>query len=204
MSKKYGYVRVSTKDQNIDRQVASLKKEQIPQKNIFIERISGKNFNRPQYRALLKSLRSGDELYIKSIDRLGRNYKEIIEQWQYLTKSKEVNVIILDFPLLDTRKQVHGITGQFIADLVLQVLSYVAQIERENTLQRQKEGIYEAQKRGVRFGRPKLDLPEDFETVMHLWCSHQISQREAARRLNTNHNTFSRWVKQYGEQKKLR
>lgn len=138
---KYGYIRVSSKDQNVDRQVVALLEVGIKQKNLFIDRQSGKDFDRKEYKKLVKKLRAKDELYIKSIDRLGRNYEVIIEQWHFLTKEKSVNIIVLDFPLLDTRHQINGLTGKFIADLVLQVLSYVAQIERENIKQRQAEGI---------------------------------------------------------------
>lgn len=139
--KRYGYVRVSTKDQNAARQVEALLRLGIEQKNIFMDKQSGKDFNRREYKRLVRRLKSEDELYIKSIDRLGRDYDEILEQWRYLTRAKNTDIIVLDFPLLDTRKQVSGITGKFIADLVLQILSYVAQVERENIHQRQMEGI---------------------------------------------------------------
>ena len=193
--KKYGYVRVSTRDQNIDRQMSAMQKAGLEKERIYIDKLSGKDFNRPRYQRLIKRLAAGDELYIKSIDRLGRNYDEIIEQWRYLTKTKDVDIIVLDFPLLDTRNQVNGITGKFIADLVLQILSYVAQIERENIHQRQMEGIKEAKAKGTRFGRPKNALPDGFKEVYDLWKSEQISQREAGKMLNTNHVTFGRWVK---------
>lgn len=192
--KKYGYVRVSSRDQNIDRQMSAMLKAGLKKEKIFIEKLSGKDFNRPNYQRLVKRLAAGDELYIKSIDRIGRDYDEIIEQWRYLTKVKDVAVIVLDFPLLDTRNQVVGITGKFIADLVLQILSYVAQIERENIHQRQMEGIKEAKAKGIQFGRPMNDLPEGFEEVYSLWKRKQISQREAGKRLNSNHVTFGRWV----------
>lgn len=193
--KKYGYVRVSTRDQNIDRQMSAMLEIGIDKKKIFIDKLSGKDFNRPEYKQLVNRLTMGDELYIKSIDRLGRDYDEIIEQWRFLTKIKDVDIIVLDFPLLDTRNQVNGVTGKFIADLVLQILSYVAQIERENIRQRQMEGIKEAKIKGIQFGRPANDLPERFTEVYNLWKAKQISQREAGRLLNTNHVTFGRWVK---------
>ena len=141
MTNKYAYIRVSSKDQNIDRQVEAMRNIGILEKNMYIDRQSGKNFNRKKYQSLLEQLNSSDELYIKSIDRLGRDYDEIQEQWRYLTKVKNIDIIVLDLPLLDTRNQVNGITGKFIADLVLQILSYVAQVERENIKQRQAEGI---------------------------------------------------------------
>lgn len=194
---KYGYVRVSSKDQNIDRQVVALLEMGIGKKDLFIDRQSGKDFDRKEYKRLIRKLKSKDELYIKSIDRLGRNYEEIIEQWHFLTKEKSVEIIVLDFPLLDTRHQVNGLTGKFIADLVLQILSYVAQIERENIKQRQAEGIQLAKEKGVKFGRPQIALPEDFEEIYFLWSAGKISKREAARLLGTNHTTFSRWIKRY-------
>lgn len=193
--KRYGYIRVSSKDQNIARQVDAMQQVNITQKYLFIDKQSGKNFERKQYKRLVKTLKSGDELYIKSIDRLGRNYDEIITQWQFLTKEKEIAIIVLDFPLLDTRNPQNGITGKFLADMVLQILSYVAQIERENIHQRQMEGIRIAQKKGVQFGRPKRKQPENFEEVYQLWYQGFISMREASRRLKINHRTFSTWVK---------
>lgn len=197
MKQRYGYVRVSSKDQNIDRQMAAMDVVGIPIQKIYIDKLSGKNFNRPRYQKLVKKLQVGDELYIKSIDRLGRDYDEIIQQWRFLTRDKDVDIIILDFPLLDTRNQINGLTGKFIADLVLQILSYVAQIERENIHQRQMEGIKEARKKGVRFGRPRQELPDDFYDIVELWKNKTISQREAARRLEISHTTFTRWVDEY-------
>lgn len=193
----YGYVRVSSKEQNIARQMTALRKIGMPEQHIFIDRLSGKDFNRPNYLKLVRRLKAGDLLYIKSIDRLGRNYDEILEQWRFLTQSKDIDIKVLDFPLLDTRNHVSGVTGKLVADLVLQILSYVAQIERENIRQRQAEGIREAQAKGVRFGRPKQRIPEDFGAVFYLWQNAEISLREASRRLKTSHNTFSRWVNEY-------
>ena len=152
---RYGYVRVSTKEQNIDRQMSALALENIPQNKIFIDRASGKDFDRTEYQKLLTVLEADDEIVIKSIDRLGRNYDDILEQWQLLTKTKKVNINVLDFPLLNTKNTSDTITGKLISDLVLQVLSYVSQMEREQIKQRQLEGIREAQKRGKQFGRPK-------------------------------------------------
>lgn len=156
---KYAYIRVSTKDQNIDRQVEAMKEAGIDKSKMFIDKQSGKDFERKNYKKMLRKLKAGDEVYIKSIDRLGRNYDEIIEQWRILTKDKDVDVSVLDFPLLDTKNKINGLTGKFIADLVLQILSYVAQIERENIRQRQAEGIRIAKEKGVKFGRPVMDIP---------------------------------------------
>lgn len=197
--KKYAYIRVSSKDQNIARQVEAMRKIGIAQTEMYIDKQSGKDFEREKYQLLLQKLESGDELYIKSIDRLGRDYDEIQEQWRYLTKRLNTDIIVLDFPLLDTRNQVNGITGKFVADLVLQILSYVAQVERENTRQRQAEGIRIAKERGVRLGRPPIPIPEQFEEVYKLWRENKISKREGARILHTNHNTFSAWVKKYNQ-----
>lgn len=201
MKQRYGYVRVSSKDQNIDRQMAAMDVVGIPVRKIFIDKLSGKDFNRPHYQQLVKKLKVGDELYIKSIDRLGRDYDEIIQQWRFLTREKDVDIIVLDFPLLDTRNQVNGLTGKFIADLVLQILSYVAQMERENIRQRQMEGIIEARKKGVRFGRPRQPLPKDFYQIVGLWQNDVIGLREAARRLDISHTTFSRWIDYYINEK---
>lgn len=194
---KYAYIRVSSKDQNISRQVKAMKEVGIHEKNMFIDKQSGKNFNRVAYKRLLKKLKTGDEIYIKAIDRLGRNYDEIIEQWRYLTKIKDVDVAVLDFPLLNTRSSVDGLTGKFLADIVLQILSYVAQVERENTRQRQTEGIKIAREKGIKFGRPQREYPENFEEIYLMWISNEISKREGAKLLNTNHNTFSRWIERY-------
>lgn len=192
---KYGYVRVSTKEQNIDRQMVAMEEVGIEADKIYIEKISGKTFNRPRYKALLRKLKAGDDLYIKSIDRLGRNYEEIIEQWNTLIKVKNIDIVVLDFPLLNTRNNVNGLTGKFISDLVLQVLSYVAQMERENIKQRQMEGIREAKKRGVQFGRPPLELPEQFDEVIKGWKAGEMSLCEASRRLNVSHRTVAKWIK---------
>ena len=175
---KYAYIRVSSKDQNIARQVEAMQEVGLTKKQMYIDKQSGKDFIRKNYQRLIRKLKAGDELYIKSIDRLGRDYDEILEQWRYLTRVKDIELIVLDFPLLDTRNQVNGVTGKFIADLVLQILSYVAQIERENTKQRQAEGIRIAKEKGVQFGRPKHDFPEQFEEIYQLWEIGEISMRE--------------------------
>ena len=198
---KYAYIRVSSKDQNIARQVEAMQEMGLTKKQMYIDKQSGKDFIRKNYQRLVKKLKAGDELYIKSIDRLGRDYDEILEQWRYLTRVKDIELIVLDFPLLDTRNQVNGVTGKFIADLVLQILSYVAQIERENTKQRQAEGIRIAKEKGVQFGRPKHDFPEQFEEIYQLWVIGEISMREGGRRLNTHHTTLARWIVRYQQQK---
>ncbi len=198
---KYGYIRVSTKEQNIDRQLSAILKEDIEMNKIYIDKTSGKNFNRKQYRKLIKKIKSGDELYIKSIDRLGRNYDEIIKEWNLITKGKNAEIIVLDFPLLDTRTKVSDITGKFIADIVLQILSYVAQIERENIKQRQMEGIREAKKKGIKFGRSKKEIPKEFDDVAEQWCNNKISLRNGAKQLNVSHTTFSNWIKEKGYMK---
>ena len=164
----YGYIRVSTKDQNEDRQLIAIRALSIPEKNIFIDRQSGADFDRPQYRKLVKRLCRDDLLYIKSIDRLGRNYGEIQNQWRRLTKEIGVDICVIDMPLLDTRNG-KDLLGTFIADLVLQILSFVAQNERDNIRQRQAEGIAAAKQRGVRFGRPPLPLPQNFDAVHQEW-----------------------------------
>jgi Site-specific recombinases, DNA invertase Pin homologs len=192
---KYGYVRVSTKDQNVERQMTAMRGANVPMENVFIDKISGKDFNRPAYLRMVRRLDSGDELFIKSIDRLGRNYTEIIEQWNLLTKEKNLDIVVLDFPLLNTKNHVNGITGKFIADLVLQVLSYVAQVERENIHQRQMEGIREAKKSGKKFGRPPAKLNRDFEELAYLWRNGLISMRGASNQLGVSHKTFAKWAR---------
>lgn len=195
-SQKYGYVRVSTKDQHTDRQLAAMEKAGILSSHIYEDKQSGKDFDRPQYKKLIKRLKAGDVLYVKSIDRLGRDYDEIICQWRRLTKEIKADIVVIDFPLLDTRVKENDITGIFIADLVLQILSYVAQIERENIRQRQKEGIEVAKVKGVQFGRPSKELPDNFTNVYEQWSENRISGREAARRLEVDHKTFFKWALQ--------
>ncbi|AZR98427.1 resolvase [Streptococcus suis] len=192
---RYGYIRVSTREQNIDRQLTAILKEEIDKNHIFIDKASGKDFERTNYKRLLRKLRAGDELVIKSIDRLGRNYDEIIEQWRLLVKKKQVDISVLDFPLLNTRNGIENVTGKLISDLVLQILSYVSQIEREQIQQRQKEGIAEAMKKGVRFGRPKLEKPCLFDDIAQAYQNGEISVREGAKVLNVPKSTFHNWLK---------
>ncbi len=190
----YGYVRVSSKDQCEDRQLLALKEFGIVERNIYTDKISGKNFNRPQYHRLMKKLKQGDVVVILSIDRLGRNYDEVQNQWRIITKEKQADIVVLDMPLLDTRKsQNNDLTGTFIADLVLQILAYVAQIERENIKQRQKEGIHAAKCRGVQFGRPRKNIPDNFDDVKGKWEKSEINSRQAAQILGISQNTFLRW-----------
>ena len=195
----YGYVRVSSKDQCEARQVLALREFKVPERNIYMDKMSGKDFNRPQYRRMVRKLKAGDVLVVKSIDRLGRNYEEILEQWRMLTKKKEVDVVVLDMPLLDTRMSGGNLTGVFVADLVLQILSYVAQTERENIRQRQMEGIAAAKQRGVKFGRPKKQVPEEFARLREKWMQKEVSSREAAKRLGISQDTFLRWSKNMSE-----
>ena len=190
----YGYVRVSSKDQCEDRQLLALKEFGVVERNIYTDKISGKNFNRPQYHRLMKKLKQGDVVVILSIDRLGRNYDEIQNQWRIITKEKQADIVVLDMPLLDTRKsQNNDLTGIFIADLVLQILAYVAQIERENIKQRQKEGIHAAKCRGVQFGRPRKNILDNFDDVKGKWEKSEINSRQAAQILGISQNTFLRW-----------
>ena len=190
----YGYVRVSTKEQCEDRQLIALKSFPVNEKDIFMDKLSGKDFNRPQYQRLLYKLEEQDILVITSIDRLGRNYEEILEQWRIITREKKANIVVLDMPLLDTCHAGKDLTGTFVADLVLQILSYVAQTERENIRQRQKEGIAAAKMRGVQFGRPRKKIPENFEQIKIDWYNKKITARSAAKKLHIAPDTFLRWV----------
>lgn len=194
MSKVYGYIRVSSADQNEDRQLVALRSCKVPECNLFVDKQSGKGFERPEYRRMLRRLKRDDLLYVKSIDRLGRNYGEILEQWRLLTKEKGVDIVVLDMPLLDTRSG-KDLMGTFIADLVLQILSFVAQNERENIRQRQAEGIAAAKARGVPFGRPALPLPENFEEVVSSWRNKEIDFASALQQTGMRPATFYRRLK---------
>lgn len=185
----YGYVRVSTREQNEHRQIIAMKEHGIDAARIFMDKQSGKDFERKNYKRLLRKLKSGDTLVIKSIDRLGRNYEEILEQWRCITKEKQAAIVVLDMPLLDTR-QTRDLTGTLIADLVLQLLSYVAQTERESLRQRQAEGIAAAKARGVRFGRAPMPLPENFRAVCQRWESGEITGTAAAKECGMPLSTF--------------
>jgi len=197
----YGYIRVSTREQNADRQRIALAKYGVPPERIVTDFQSGKDFNRPGYKRLCRRLRPGDTLIVKSIDRLGRNYDEILEQWRWLTKEKRISIVVLDMPLLDTR-QGRDLAGELIADIVLQLLSYVAQTEREFIHQRQMEGIAAAKARGIRFGRRPLEKPEGYQQALGQWESGNISARDAAARLGVSHKTFLKWTRESGGKQK--
>lgn len=193
MSNMYGYIRVSSKDQCEERQLIALGEFGVPEKNIFLDKLSGKDFERPRYKRLLRKLHSGDVMVIKSIDRLGRNYGEIQEQWRIITKEKRVDIVVLDMPLLDTRQKAEDLTGTFIADLVLQILCYVAQVERENIRQRQAEGIAAAKARGIKFGREKKPVPDSFYPLWEKFQRKEVTARAAAQELGVVHSTFLKW-----------
>ena len=192
----YGYIRVSSKDQKEDRQQIALKEVGVELQNIYVDKQSGKDFNRPQYKKMLRKLKKDDLLYIKSIDRLGRNYEEILQQWRILTKEKGVDIVVLDMPLLDTRRG-KDLIGTFLSDIVLQVLSFVAENERTNIKQRQSEGIAAAKAQGIKFGRPPLPLPDKFYEVHKAWRSKKITLKQAAEACNMPVGTF------YGKARKF-
>lgn len=194
----YGYIRVSTREQNEDRQYTALRGAGVPQGQIYAEKFSGKNFDRPQYKKLLRKLKKDDLLYIKSIDRLGRDYGEILEQWRVLTKEKGVDIVVLDMPLLDTRRG-KDLMGTFLSDIVLQVLSFVAENERMNIRQRQAEGIAAAKARGVKFGRPPTPLPENFEEAYRQWKAGKLTGTAAAKMCGMPLATFRYRAKLYEE-----
>ena len=192
----YGYVRVSSADQNEERQRIAMAQEGLKEKDIFMDKQSGKDFDRPQYKKLLRKIKKDDLLYIKSIDRLGRNYEEILQQWRVLTKEKGIDIVVLDMPLLDTRRG-KDLMGTFLSDIVLQVLSFVAENERTNIKQRQAEGIAAAKSKGVKFGRPPLPLPDNFYEVHKAWRSKKLTLKEAANACNMPVGTF------YGKARKF-
>lgn len=193
----YGYVRVSSRDQNEARQMIAMRENGIDPGRIFLDKQSGKDFNRPEYRRMLRRLQPGDLLVVKSIDRLGRNYDEILEQWRLITKQKDCDIAVLDMPLLDTaHKGSNGLMGKVISDIVLQLLSYVAQTEREAIKQRQAEGIAAAKARGQRFGRPRLERTADYRACYEAWRADQMSAAEAGRRLRLSRNTFLKWARE--------
>ena len=194
--KRIGYVRVSAKDQNEDRQMIAMQELEIPLDQVFIDKQSGKDFDRQNYQKMVDVLTSGDLLFIKSIDRLGRNYEEIQNQWRILTKEKGIDIVVLDMELLDTRRE-KNLLGTFIADLVLQVLSFVAQNERDSIKQRQREGIEAAQKQGVKFGRPLLPTPVDFAELVKKWERHQISTEELIKHCGIGRSTFYNRLREY-------
>lgn len=192
----YGYVRVSSTDQNEDRQMQAMQEKSVLKKNIYVDKQSGKDFNRPQYQKMVRKMKSGDLLYVLSIDRLGRNYEEIQQQWRVLTKDIGIDVWVIDMPLLDTRKGKDHI-GMFIADLVLQFLSFVAENERVNIRKRQAEGIAAAKLKGVRFGRPKIPLPDSFGEIVAAWEAKKYSIYEAVKKCGMSEATFYRRLREY-------
>lgn len=201
MNGTYGYVRVSTKDQCEERQLIAMQEFGVPETNIFLDKLSGKDFERPRYKRLLRKLRPGDVVVVKSIDRLGRNYGEIQDQWRVITKEKQADIVVLDMPLLDTR-QGKDLMGTFIADLVLQILSFVAQSERENIRKRQAEGIAAAKAKGVRFGRPEIAMPDEFSQIVRKWEKKEISFEEATKQCGMSGTTFYRRLREYRLTKK--
>ena len=196
----YGYARVSSTDQNEERQLLALRARNVPERNIFVDKQSGKDFDRPQYKRLVKKMKPGDLLYVLSIDRLGRNYEEVQEQWRFLTKELRVDICVIDMPLLDTRSG-KDLMGTFIADLVLQILSFVAQSERDSIKKRQAEGIAAAKARGVRLGRPQIPMPGQFEQIVAAWKAGNITLDEALRRSGLSASTFYRRRKALENQK---
>lgn len=196
----YGYIRVSSYDQNEERQILALREANVSDKNIYMDKQSGKDFNRPQYRKLTKKLKRDDLLFIKSIDRLGRNYDEILSQWRILTREKGVDIVVLDMPLLDTRRG-KDLMGTFLSDIVLQVLSFVAENERDNIRQRQAEGIAAARARGVKFGRPPMELPENFDAVYKQWNMGTITGAQAARECGMPLTSFRYRAEKYSKQR---
>ncbi len=195
MGENYGYIRVSTKEQNEDRQIMALMDLDIPTGNIFMDKQSGKDFDRPHYKKMINELKKDDLLYVKSIDRLGRNYSEILEQWRILTKEKGVDIVVLEMPMLDTRRG-KDLMGTFLSDIVLQVLSFVAENERSNIRQRQAEGIAAAKARGVRFGRPKKKLPDNFNYLVQSWEKKQLPLSRILEICEMSETTFYRRIKE--------
>lgn len=193
----YGYIRVSTKEQNEDRQLIAMKECNVPVENMYIDKQSGKDFNRKQYKKVIRKLKADDLLVIKSIDRLGRNYEEIIEQWRHITKVKKADIMVIDMPILDTRRG-KDLMGTFLSDIVLQVLSFVAENERDNIKQRQAEGIIAAKAKGVKFGRPVQDLPENFHVISEKWKNKELPLKAAALECGMPISTFYYKSKKFG------
>lgn len=200
MMKTYGYIRVSATDQNEDRQIIAMENAQVPRRNVYMDKISGKDFDRPMYKKMVRKLQRNDLVYIKSIDRLGRNYKDVVEQWQYLTRVKKVDIVVLEMPLLDTRRG-KDLMGTFLSDIVLQVLSFVAENERSNIKIRQKEGIEAARTRGVKFGRPSAATPDNFPEIYEKWSKEEISAEQAAAMCGFSRTTFYKKAREFGPKK---
>ena len=202
MANNFGYVRVSSREQNEERQLVAMYEQGIERKNIYIDKQSGKDFERPQYKRMLKRLKKGDVIFIKSIDRLGRNYSEILEQWAFITKGKGVDIVVLDMPLLDTRERGEALIGMFISDLVLQILSYVAETEREFIKKRQAEGIAIAKAKGVKFGRRNKNINCDFDAIVTAWRNKEISVKEITEKCGISESTFYRRLREYDKTEK--
>ena len=200
MMKTYGYIRVSATDQNEDRQIIAMENAQVPRRNVYMDKISGKDFDRPMYKKMVRKLQRNDLVYIKSIDRLGRNYKDVVEQWQYLTRVKKVDIVVLEMPLLDTRRG-KDLMGTFLSDIVLQVLSFVAENERSNIKIRQREGIEAARKRGVKFGRPAAVTPDNFLEIYEKWRKKEIPVEQAAAMCGFSRTTFYKKANAFGPKK---
>ena len=198
MNNIYGYIRVSSYDQNEDRQMVAMQKARVPRKNIYLDKQSGKDFDRPMYKKMVRKLKYEDVVYIKSIDRLGRNYNEVVEQWQYLTRVKKVDIVVIEMPLLDTRRG-KDLMGTFLSDVVLQVLSFVAENERENIRSRQREGIEAAKAKGVKFGRPPVPLPDNFMEIYERWKKKEITAAEAAEECGFSKTKFYNVVRKIGQ-----
>ena len=199
----YGYARVSTREQNLDRQIAALMEAGVAKNKIFADKQSGKDFERPRYQKMKHKMKPGDVMFVKELDRLGRNYDEIIAEWRELTKVKGIDIVVLDMPLLDTRQGEGGLTGQFISDMALTILSYVADIERQKNRRRQAEGIAIAREKGVKFGRPAKSNPEKFEEIAIQYLNKELSSRQAAEMCGLCQSTFLRKVKKLKENLKL-
>ena len=195
-NKTYGYIRVSTREQNIERQLVSLLEAGVEEQNIYVDRQSGKDFRRPSYKKMMRKIREGDLLIVKSIDRLGRNYQEIMEQWQFITKEKKIDIQIQDMPLMDTRRT-KDLLGTFIGDVILQILSFVAENERDNIRQRQAEGIAAAKARGVQFGRPLIPWPDNFSDLYRKWEDNRITTQEFAAFCNMSRSTLYERIRHY-------
>lgn len=195
----YGYARVSAKDQNLARQLDALAEVGLRGRSVFADKASGKDFDRPAYKRLVRRLKPGDVVYVKAIDRLGRDYDEIIEEWRHITRGRHAHIVVLDMPLLDTRVDRGGITGVFLTDVVLQLPSYVAQVERENIRKRQAEGIASAKARGVRFGRPRIERPPEYEEVKAAFLTGETTRKDAAASLGVSAATFDNWLRQDSE-----
>ena len=195
MAKVYGYARVSTREQNLDRQMDALGKRGIETGRVFTDKATGANFERPGYSALINKLKKGDLLVVASVDRLGRDYDEIQEQWRRITKVIGADIEVLDMPLLSTRNGIGGLTGAFLADIVLQIMCYLAQMERDKTRQRQREGIEAAKARGQKFGHPLIEIPDEFDQVLAAYRNKELRRTDAAQRLHVSPSTFDRWIK---------